>query len=173
MKKNKKKKIVVIVIIILIVLTLISAPFIIINSIKYTKDISFLTVLFFGIFIKIIFELPFINTIYRMGYSLILGSTFSSVLGFVVSIIIGIIFIKQKFKINLLSNFNNILNIIYESIIYTLLLVLCTFIIKVETTTWLTSLSVVIFYISITILFHKIKNSRKSSSFFISRQCKA
>ena len=131
--------------------------YIIVINIKYTKEISFITVLLSGIFIKIIFELPFINTIYRMGYSLILGSTFSSVLGFTVSIIIGTIFIKQKFKTNLLGNFNNILNIIYESIIYTLLLVLCTLIIKVDTTTWLTSLLVVTFYIFVTVIFYKIK----------------
>lgn len=128
-------------------------------NIKHSKDISLLTVLFSGILIKIIFELPFIDTIYRMGYSLVLGATLSSVLGFIASIIIGTIFIKQKFKINLHSNFNNILNIIYESIIYTLLLVLCTLIIKVDTTARLSSLLVITFYIFITFFFYKIKNT--------------
>lgn len=131
--------------------------FIVEINIKYIKDINLLVVLFSGIFIKLLFEVPLINTIYRMGYSLIWGSILSSVIGFIVSIIIGIIFIKSKFKINILSNFNNILNIIYESIIYTLVLILFTFVIKVDSNNNIINLFVITFYIFISFFFFKFK----------------
>ena len=131
--------------------------FIVNINMKYTKDISVLIVLLSGLFIKLIFELPLINTLYRMGYSLIWGSILSSIIGLIVSIIIGIIFIKCKFKLNLLNNFNNILNIIYESIIYTLVLVLFTLIVKIDTDSRIISLLVIVFYIFISILFSKIR----------------
>ena len=126
-------------------------------NIKYNKDKKNLIILLLGIITKIIFELPLINSIYRMGFSLTLGSILSIILGMIVSIILGLIFIKSKFKLNLLNNFNNILNIVYESIIYCLILVLFTLIIKVDTVGIINSLLVVIFYIFITILFHIIK----------------
>ena len=131
--------------------------FIININIKYSKNKSTMITLLIGLIIKIIFELPLINTIYRMGYSLLLGSILSIVLGMMITIVIGIIFIKNRFKINLLDNFNNILNIIYESIIYTLILVLFTLIVKPDTSSIIGSVSVIIFYLFITSLFYIIK----------------
>lgn len=132
--------------------------FVINTNIIYNKDKSVITTLIIGIIVKVIFEIPLINTIYRMGYTLTLGSVLSIVLGFIVSIIIGIILIKNKLKINLLDNFNNLLNIIYENIIYTLILVLFTLIIKIDTNNIMDSILVIIFYIFITVLFYVIKN---------------
>lgn len=126
-------------------------------SIKYNKNKTTLIIILIGLIIKIIFELPFINSFYRMGYNLILGSIFSTILGLVISIILGIIIIKHKFKINLLENFNNILNIIYESIIYTLVIVLLTLIVKIDKVGIINNLLIIFFYIFITILFHIIK----------------
>ena len=57
----------------------------------------------------------------------------------------------------MLDNFNNILNIIYESIIYTLILVLFTLIVKPDTSSIIGSVSVIIFYLFITSLFYIIK----------------
>ena len=130
--------------------------FIINTCMIYNKDKNIITSLIIGILVKIIFEVPIINTIYRMGYTLALGSVLSIVLGLIVSIIIGIILIKKKLKINLLDNFNNLLNIIYENIIYTLILVLLTLIVKIETDDIISSILVIIFYIFITITFYII-----------------
>ena len=125
--------------------------------IKYIKNKNTKIILIISILIKLIFEIPLINSIYRMGFSLILGSTLSIVLGLIISIILGVILIKNKFKIISSNNFNNILNIIYESIIYTLVLVLLTLVIKIETTNIIDSILVIVFYIFITILFHIFK----------------
>ena len=125
--------------------------------INNNRDKNVLIALVIGIAVKILFEVPLINTIYRMGYSLTLGSIVSIVLGFIVSIIIGIILIKTKLKINLLDNFNSLLNIVYESIIYALVMVIFTLLVKIDTHTMISSILVIIFYIFITIIFYIIK----------------
>lgn len=126
-------------------------------NIKYSKEKTNIIILLIGLLAKIIFELPLINAVYRMGYSLTLGSILSTVIGLIISIIIGLIFIKNKFKLNLLNNFNNILNIIYESMIYALLLVVFTLIVKVDKVGIIKNILVIIFYLFITVLFHIIK----------------
>ena len=64
---------------------------------------------------------------------------------------------KYLKKINLLDNFNSILNIIYENIILCLILTLFTLIIKVDTKNIISSILVIIFYIFITIIYYIIK----------------
>ena len=51
----------------------------------------------------------------------------------------------------------NILNIIYESIIYALFLVLFTFIVKVDINGIIRSILVILFYIFISIMFYIVK----------------
>lgn len=131
--------------------------FIINTNMIYNKDKNIIITLIIGIIVKISFEVPLINTIYRMGYSLILGSVLSTVLGLVVSIVIGVILIKKKTKINILENFNNLLNIIYENIIYTFVMVLLTLIVKIDTNTFISSILVILFYITVTVAFYVVK----------------
>lgn len=111
-----------------------------------------------GIIVKIIFELPLINTFYRMGYDLVLGSITATIIGIFISIIIGYIAIKHKYKVCILNKFEEVLNIIYESIIYCLILVLFTFIIDINNNTYLSSIFSIILYIIITIIFNIVKN---------------
>ena len=126
-----------------------------INNISNKKiNISMLS----GLLIKIIFEIPLINSTYRMGYDITLGSILSTSLGLLITIILLTIFITKKYKINLLNNFNNILNIIYTNIIYLLILVLFTLIVKVDNTKYYINILVIIFYIFISIIFNIIKN---------------
>ena len=96
-----------------------------------------------------------------MGYNLSFGGILSIIIGMTISIIISIIFINKKLKINILNNFSNILNIIYENIILCLILVLLTLIVKVENTSIIGSILVIIFYTFITILFYIIKKILK------------
>ena len=113
--------------------------------------------LFTGLIITLITSIPIINSSYRMGYNLVGGSLISIILGITISIIIGIILIKKKLKLSLLNNFNDILNMIYENIIYSLVLVLFTFIVKVNINSIIKSILVIIFYIFITIIFYITK----------------
>lgn len=131
--------------------------FMINTNIIYNKDKNIVLALVIGIITKVMFEIPLINTIYRMGYTLTLGSVSSMVLGLIISIIMGLILIKKKLKLNLLENFNNLLNIIYEAIIYAFVMVLLTLIVKIETYTIINSILVIIFYIFITFLIYIVK----------------
>jgi len=63
--------------------------FIININMIYNKDKNIIIALMLGILIKVIFEVPLINTVYRMGYSLTLGSVLSIVLGLIIIIIWG------------------------------------------------------------------------------------
>lgn len=114
-----------------------------------------------GLIVKLIFEIPLINTSYRIGSSLYFGSVLSIIIGMTTSTIISIIFINKKLKISILNNFSNILNIIYENIILCLILVLLTLIVKVENTSIIGSILVIIFYTFITILFYIVKKILK------------
>lgn len=110
-----------------------------------------------GLIIKLIFEIPLINANYRIGYNLSFGGILSIIIGMTISIAISIIFISKKLKINILDNFNDILDIIYQNIILCLILVLFTLIVKVDTQGIISSILVIIFYIFITILFYIIR----------------
>ena len=121
------------------------------------KEKNIIITLFTGLIITLITSIPIINSSYRMGYNLVGGSLISIILGITISIIIGIILIKKKLKLSLLNNFNDILNMIYENIIYSLVLVLFTFIVKVNIDSIAKSILVIIFYIFITIVFYITK----------------
>lgn len=121
------------------------------------KEKNVIIILLIGLAISLITSIPIINSSYRMGYNLVSGSIMSIILGITISTIIGIILIRNKLKLSLLDNFNNILNIIYSNIIYTLILVLFTFIVKVDIDKIFNSVLVIIFYIFISIVFYIIK----------------
>lgn len=121
------------------------------------KSKNIFITLLIGLIISIITNIPIINSSYRMGYDMASGSLISIILGFIISTIIGIILINKKLKLSLINNFNDILNIIYENIIYSLILILFTFIIKVNVTSITKSILVIIFYIFITIIFYIIE----------------
>ncbi len=121
------------------------------------KEKNVIIILLIGLVISLITSIPIINSSYRMGYNLVSGSIMSIILGITISTIIGIILIRNKLKLSLLDNFNNILNIIYSNIIYTLILVLFTFIVKVDIDKIFNSALVIIFYIFISIVFYIIK----------------
>lgn len=130
-------------------------------SIKVTSSKINKISLLSGLIVKLAFEIPLINTSYRIGSSLYFGSVLSIIIGMTTSIIISIIFINKKLKISILNNFSNILNIIYENIILCLILVLFTLIVKVENTSIIGNILVIIFYTFITILFYIIKKILK------------
>lgn len=121
------------------------------------KEKNIIILLLTSLITKIIFEVPLINSAYRMGYAASFGSIASIILGLIVGIIIGIILLTRKLKINLLDNFNSILNIIYENIILCLILVLFTLIVKVDTNNIINSILVILFYTFITIIYYIIR----------------
>lgn len=125
------------------------------------KSKTVLIIILLGACVKMIFEVGFIATVYRMGYSLIFGSIISSVLGFTISIIIGLFFTQRRLKISYLENFTNILNIIYDNLLFCAILVLFTLVVKVNTDTILSSILVILFYLMVSTLLIFIKKRLK------------
>lgn len=123
-------------------------------SMYYIKNKNLLFILLFGFILKLVLEVPLINAIYRTGYNIVFGSILANIIGLAVSVIAIYIFIINKFKLQFLDNFNKLLNIIYENIVFCLLLVLFTLVVKVDTKGIIDSIFVIVFYIFITIVFY-------------------
>lgn len=113
--------------------------------------------LLLGLIIKIVFEIPLINSVYRMGYNLSLGGILSSSIGLLTTTIIINFFIIHKYKIKIINNFSNILNIIYSNIIYLLILVLFSLVIKLDSDKYFINVLVIIFYLFISFVFYFVK----------------
>lgn len=136
-------------------------------SLACNENKRVLGVIFSGILVKMIFEIELVATMYRMGYSLVFGSIMSNILGYIISMIVGLFFIQRKLKISFLNNFNTILNIIYDNILLCIVLVLFTLIVKVDTNTLGSSILVIVFYLMVTgaylLLEKRIKKFRNDS----------
>ncbi len=136
-------------------------------SLACNENKKVLGVIFSGILVKMIFEIELVATMYRMGYSLLFGSIMSNILGYIISMIVGLFFIQRKLKISFLNNFNTILNIIYDNILLCIVLVLFTLIVKVDTNTLGSSILVIVFYLMVTgaylLLEKRIKKFRNDS----------
>lgn len=126
-------------------------------NIKYTKKRGTIIILLIGLFIKIIFELPLISSVYRMGYVLTSGTILSTIIGLLGSVIAGLIIIRNQFKLNLLDDFVGLLNIIYESIIYALVLIIFTLIVKIDRVGLMENIFIIVFYLFISFIFFSVK----------------
>lgn len=118
---------------------------------------NLLLYIFSGIIIKLIITLPLIDSFYRMGYSLIYGDIASNIIVGLISVILGIIIINNKIKLNLLTEFDSILRIIYENIILCFILVLLDLIIPTNTTNRLSAIGIILIYGMVFALFYEVK----------------
>lgn len=141
--------------------TIVLFRFILELNLSINKSKNNFIIILSGLLVKVVFEIPLIDTIYRMGYNLSFGSILANTIGLAISILVGIFFLYKKLKISFTSNFNNILNIIYENILLCSILLLFTLIVKVETNNFISSLLVIIFYLIIASLFFAIKKTLK------------
>lgn len=112
--------------------------------------------LLIGLLSKVIITIPLINAFYRMGYNLIYGDITSSIISMTISIVIGYIPAKNKSPKGA-KYLDKILNILYENIILTIILIILEFIVPLDTTSYLKSLLLIMLYLSISYGFFKIK----------------
>lgn len=131
--------------------------FIVNISIICNKERNVIILLFIGLVTKIVFEIPFINSMYRIGYNLVYGGVVATILGFIVAMIIGSILVFKRLKISFMDNFSSILNIVYDNVILCLILVLFTLVIRVTTSGVISSILVILFYVFITIIYFVVK----------------
>lgn len=116
------------------------------------------TTLLTGILVKIILTIPLINSFYRMGYNLIYGDIVANIIGMFVSYIMTILYLNKKYKIDFSNSFEKILNIVYENIILSLILIISSMVISLNVNSKSQALIVIIIYIVIYVIYNIIKN---------------
>lgn len=128
------------------------------NNIKNKKILCIS--LFSGLFIKIITTIPLINAFYRMGYNLVYGDVISTIISLLITIIIN--YMASSNKVHKGQNYlDKILNTLYENILLAIILIIIEFIIPIKTDSYLKSLFLIIVYLSVSIVFIKVKNKYK------------
>jgi len=106
-----------------------------------------------GLIVKLVLVVPFISSLYRMGYNLLYGDCLSSLIAYVVVIILLIINNSKKCRVDFIRKFDKILNIIYYNIILCVILLLFTLVVPVKVDSRLEGLKVVIIYLVISIIY--------------------
>lgn len=110
-----------------------------------------------GLIFKLIFTPPIIASFYRMGYPLVMGDVTSTIISYIIVIIIGNYFIQKTYKVPIFSNLEKILNIIYNNIILMVELILLQLIITINPTTRSKALLLIIIYSIIAIIFYAVR----------------
>jgi len=110
----------------------------------------------------LILIIPLIDSAYRMGYPLILGSILALILIKLLFIILSGIWLKKKLSISIIDNFEKFLNILYKNIILIIILFLINLIIPLEKENKLSSIIALICYLIIlTIINLLVKNIKR------------
>ena len=125
------------------------------KNINNQKKLNFSLIL--GIAIKLIIMIPVIDSFYRMGYNLILGDILSTIIGMLCSIIINYIYANNKSP-KTEKYLDKILDIFYENIVLTIILIVLEFIVPVKTNSYFKSILILILYLFVGFGFISIKN---------------
>lgn len=106
-----------------------------------------------GLIIKLLFIVPLISAIYRMGYNLLYGDLFSSMISYIVVIVLLLISNKNKYKINFAKKFDLILNAIYYNILLCIVLLLISLIVSVKVVNRINAIKVILVYLLVSYLY--------------------
>lgn len=112
-----------------------------------------------GLVMKIILMVPLIDSFYRMGYNLVIGDVFSTIVGMGISIIINYIYFKNKEKE--IKMFDKLLKSLYENIFLCILLVVMQFIIPIKTDNYIISLLLLLVYGFVSGLIIKFRKKKR------------
>lgn len=122
-------------------------------SIGIINDKKLYIALLSGLVIKLVLIVPLISSLYRMGYNLLYGDMLSSIIAYLVVIILLVISNSSKCRVDFINKFDKILNIIYYNIILCVILLLFSLIIPVKVDGRIEGLKVVIIYLFISFVY--------------------
>ena len=95
-----------------------------------------------------------------MGYNLVYGDVISTMISLLITIIIN--YMASSNKVHKGQNYlDKILNTLYENILLAIILIIIEFIIPIKTDSYLKSLFLIVVYLSVSIVFIKVKNKYK------------
>ncbi len=118
--------------------------------------------LYSGLIVKIVFVIPLVDSLYRMGYNLIFGEIISTILGFIVSIIINYIYIRNIYRLRNNKYLEKIFRVIYDNMFLLFMLLLLEFLVPVKSNNILISIMVIILYSFIGYIYYRIKRVRRN-----------
>lgn len=137
---------------------------IIITIIHYlNKNKQLFRLIIIGFIFFIISLIPIIDTSYRMGYPLIIGSVVSLILSHLLVIVLGDFYLK-KHNIILINDIEKILVIFYKNILLSIILILLQLIIPSKLNNQIQALFLIIFYFSSGVIYYLLKNLVKKKS---------
>ena len=125
------------------------------ESIKNKKVIYISLIV--GFISKLILIIPLINSFYRMGYNLVYGDVLSTSIGMFLSIIVNYIYIvntthsQEKY-------FDKVLKILFDNIVFCIILVLVQFVIPMNTDNYFKTLGLLFLYLIFVYVVIKIKS---------------
>lgn len=118
---------------------------------------NFNIVLITALLLKIITTIPLINSLYRMGYSMIYGDIISTILSLFIPIVITIIYFNNVHKLNFSNYFSSVINIIYENLILCIILILLQLLVPLKTNNIIEAIGIITIYVIVYIIFNYIK----------------
>ena len=113
--------------------------------------------LIIGIISKLILVIPLINSFYRIGYNLVYGDILSTSIGMFLSIAVNYIYIVNTTH-NEEKYFDKVLKILFDNIVFCIILVLVQFIIPMKTDNYLKTLGLLWLYLVFIFIILKIKS---------------
>jgi len=122
-------------------------------SIGNVSDKKMYIALISGLIVKVILVVPLISSLYRMGYNLLYGDMLSSLIAYLVVIILLIINNCKKCRVDFIKKFDKILNIIYYNIILCVILLLFSLVVPVKVNGRVEGLKVVIIYLFVSLIY--------------------
>lgn len=130
-----------------------------INNITNKKLIKILSI---GIITKIIFIVPLINSLYRMGYNMIYGDILINMISYLLTIILLFVSISKKYEVDFIKKFDKILDVIYYNIILCFILLLLSLIIPVKVSSKIKGITAIIINIVVSIIYIYIRKKAKN-----------
>lgn len=135
-----------------------------ITIIRYlNKNKQLFRLIIIGFIIFLISLIPMIDTSYRMGYPLIIGSVITLIISHLLVIIMGSIYLK-KYNIIVINDIEKILVIFYKNILLSIILILLQLIIPSRLNNQLQALFLILFYFSSGVIYYLLKNLVRKKS---------
>ena len=135
-----------------------------ITIIRYlNKNKQLFRLIIIGFIFFLISLIPIIDTSYRMGYPLIIGSVITLIISHLLVTIMGSIYLK-KYNIIVINDIEKILVIFYKNILLSIILILLQLIIPSRLNNQLQALFLILFYFSSGVIYYLFKNLVRKKS---------
>ena len=145
--------------------TIFTATVTIVQLLKEYKTV--LISLISGMLVKVFLNIPFIYGFNKLGFPAFYGSITATILGFLTSSLICMIFLKNKYKVNFETTVKEFINIIVAVIVMVIALSILKVFIPIETTSRITAIFITILYAGIGALIYIFITARTKTLYNI------